>query len=314
MCVLIDEVESLTVRHAPAPHPAPTLAGRRARRQAGHNAPAPRLVCSSPGHTPLPLGSTRAPPPCAGGAQGGHLGQRALGRGARGQRAAHTARRPQALQERPRRHHLQPHRAPRPPRTRRPHTRPHTPRRSALPRRPAAHPAAHACAPRVAQGAIDAAFVDRADIKQYIGPPGLGARPATATAIATATPPPRHRRHATATATPPPRHRHRRACTVQVRHPHLVPARAAARRRGRALRGAPPAREPAPAAAAPAALLRAPPGAQRRTHRLTGRSEHRSRSKHHRHRPPPTARRPPPAAHRPPPTAHRPPGRRRDTR
>ena len=51
-------------------------------------------------------------------------------------------------------------------------TRPGAPAR---PRRPAAH----ACAPRRAQGAIDAAFVDRADIKQYIGPPGLGARPAT---------------------------------------------------------------------------------------------------------------------------------------
>ena len=59
-------------------------------------------------------------------------------------------------------------------------TRPGAPAR---PRRPAAH----ACAPRRAQGAIDAAFVDRADIKQYIGPPGLGARPATAT---TTTPPP----------------------------------------------------------------------------------------------------------------------------
>ena len=77
-------------------------------------------------------------------------------------------------------------------------TRPGAPAR---PRRPAAH----ACAPRRAQGAIDAAFVDRADIKQYIGPPGLGARPATATATATTT--------TTATAT---------ACTVRCRYDILT--------------------------------------------------------------------------------------------
>ena len=55
--------------------------------------------------------------------------------------------------------------------------------------------AAHACEPRLGQGAIDAAFVDRADIKEYIGPPGLGARCATATATAHRLPPPatRHR-------------------------------------------------------------------------------------------------------------------------